>query len=103
MMSSMTNAELKRLEALQKNEWTRTENAIQKEFQFKDFTDALGFMVRVGIQADKMDHHPEWKNVYNKVDVVLTTHDTGGLSNKDLKLAAIMDKIASETGLVWGD
>ena len=69
-------------------------DAIRKEFKFKNFNEAFGFMTRVAISADKMNHHPEWFNVYNKVDVTLTTHDCGGLSALDIKLARLMDKYA---------
>ena len=66
-------------------------DAIQKRFQFASFVDAFGWMTRMAIEAEKLNHHPEWFNVYNKVDVTLTTHDADGLSALDLKLAAIMD------------
>lgn len=69
-------------------------DAIHKTFKFKSFNAAFGFMTRVALKADKMIHHPEWFNVYNKVEVTLTTHDAGGLSEKDIKLAKFMDKIA---------
>ena len=68
-------------------------DAIQKKFTFKDFNEAFGFMARVAIRADKMDHHPEWFNVYNRVEVTLSTHDCGGLSERDVKLAKFMDSI----------
>lgn len=77
--------------------WTEAEgerDAIAKSFRFKDFNAAFGFMARVALWADKADHHPEWFNVYNKVDVVLTTHDADGVSEKDVALAAFMDEIA---------
>ncbi|GGE44145.1 hypothetical protein GCM10011367_18560 [Marinicauda pacifica] len=69
-------------------------DAIEKTFKFADFNEAFGFMARVAIFADKMDHHPEWSNVYNTVEVALTTHDAGGVTDKDTKMAAFMDKIA---------
>ena len=71
--------------------------AICKTFEFRNFNEAFGFMSRVALQAEKMDHHPEWFNVYNRVDVRLTTHDTGGLTQKDLDLAARMERIANRT------
>lgn len=76
--------------------WKREEDgkAIAKTFVFKDFNAAFGFMARVALVAEKMDHHPEWKNVYKTVEVRLTTHDAGGLTERDLKLAAAMDAIA---------
>jgi 4a-hydroxytetrahydrobiopterin dehydratase len=69
-------------------------NAIAKSFEFKDFNQAFGFMARVALVAEKMDHHPEWFNVYKKVDVTLSTHDAGGVTEKDIKLAEAMEKIA---------
>ena len=70
-------------------------DAISKRFVFTDFNQAWGFMNRVALVAEKMDHHPEWFNVYNKVDVTLSTHDCGGLSDKDIKLALFMDSCAA--------
>jgi 4a-hydroxytetrahydrobiopterin dehydratase len=69
-------------------------DAIAKSFKFKTFSEAFGFMARVALAADKMDHHPEWTNVYNKVDVVLSTHSAQGLTELDVKLAQKMDLIA---------
>jgi 4a-hydroxytetrahydrobiopterin dehydratase len=69
-------------------------DAIAKSFRFKTFNEAFGFMSRVALEAEKMDHHPEWSNVYNKVDVVLSTHSAGGLTELDIKLAAKMDVFA---------
>ncbi|XP_065168544.1 pterin-4-alpha-carbinolamine dehydratase [Atheta coriaria] len=67
-------------------------DAIYKEYMFKDFNQAFGFMTRIALLADKMDHHPEWFNVYNKVQVTLSSHDVNGLSNRDVKLANFMEK-----------
>ncbi|XP_055037033.1 pterin-4-alpha-carbinolamine dehydratase 2 isoform X2 [Misgurnus anguillicaudatus] len=69
-------------------------DALYKELHFKTFNQAFGFMSRVALQAEKMNHHPEWFNVYNKVQVTLTTHDCGGLSKKDIRLAKFIDKVA---------
>jgi 4a-hydroxytetrahydrobiopterin dehydratase len=69
-------------------------DAIRKEFKFKDFSEAFGFMSRVALKAEQMDHHPEWFNVYNRVEVTLATHDAGGVTERDVKLATFMDSIA---------
>jgi 4a-hydroxytetrahydrobiopterin dehydratase len=71
-------------------------DAITRQFRFADFNAAFGFMTRVALKADKMDHHPEWSNVYNKVEVVLTTHDAGGVTDKDIELATFMDEAAGQ-------
>ncbi len=68
--------------------------AIVKTFRFTDFNEAFGFMTRVAILADKIDHHPEWFNVYNRVDVTLNTHDVGGVSRLDLEMAGFMERAA---------
>ena len=77
------------------NRWTLSEdgNAIARELSFADFNEAFGFMTRVAIHAEKMDHHPEWSNVYNRVAVRLTTHDAGGLTARDLEMAAFIDAV----------
>lgn len=69
-------------------------DAITKTFTFKDFNQAFGFMTRSALVAEKMDHHPEWFNVYNRVEVTLNTHDAGGLTERDFTLAAKMDGFA---------
>ena len=68
--------------------------AIERSLRFADFGEAFGFMTRVAIAADKADHHPEWFNVYNRVEITLTTHDAGGLSPRDIALAETIDTIA---------
>jgi 4a-hydroxytetrahydrobiopterin dehydratase len=70
-------------------------DAISRTFTFKDFNAAFGFMARAALLAEAMNHHPEWFNVWNRVDVTLSTHDAGGLTEKDLKLAEAMDRIAA--------
>lgn len=75
--------------------WTGGDDFITKVFRFENFAEAFGFMTQIAIIADKMDHHPEWFNVYNRVDVTLTTHDAGGVTDKDIKLAEAMEKAAS--------
>ena len=69
-------------------------DAISKTFRFKDFNAAFGFMTHVALEAEKRDHHPEWFNVYNRVEVVLTTHDADGVSTLDVGLAQFMDGLA---------
>ena len=69
-------------------------DAIAKTFTFKNFNEAFGFMTRAALVAEKMDHHPDWSNVYKTVKVTLSTHDAGGLTELDVKLAEAMDKIA---------
>ncbi len=68
---------------------------IRRNLRFSDFAEAFGFMTRVAILAEKVDHHPEWFNVYNRVEILLTTHDAGGLSQRDVDLAAAIDFIAA--------
>ncbi|MGJ8603251.1 MAG: 4a-hydroxytetrahydrobiopterin dehydratase [Marivita sp.] len=70
-----------------------TRDAISKTFRFKDFTEAFAWMTRAALWAEKWDHHPEWSNVYNRVEVVLTTHDVNGLSALDAKLARKLDSL----------
>uniref|UniRef100_A0A8C2M4V0 4a-hydroxytetrahydrobiopterin dehydratase n=2 Tax=Cricetulus griseus TaxID=10029 RepID=A0A8C2M4V0_CRIGR len=70
-------------------------DAIYKEFTFKNFNQAFGFMSRVALQAEKMNHHPEWFNVYNKVQITLTSHDCGGVTKRDVKLAQFIEKAAA--------
>ncbi len=71
-------------------------DAIAKKFVFRDFNEAFGFMTRAALVAEKLDHHPEWFNVYKTVEVTLSTHDAGGVTELDIKLAEAMDKIADQ-------
>ena len=73
------------------NDWQFNSEGIEKKFQFRNFIEALGFMVKVGVVSEKMNHHPELFNVYNKVNIRLTTHDAGGVTDKDFKLASEID------------
>jgi 4a-hydroxytetrahydrobiopterin dehydratase len=77
------------------NGWSEVpgRDAISRKFVFKDFNQAFGFMTRAALIAEKMDHHPEWFNVYKNVEVTLSTHDAGGVTELDIKLAAEMDKL----------
>lgn len=76
--------------------WTREDEgkAISRNFRFADFRQAFAFMTRVAAEADRMDHHPEWSNVYNAVSIRLTTHDAGGLTQNDVRLAQVIDEVA---------
>jgi 4a-hydroxytetrahydrobiopterin dehydratase len=73
-------------------------DAVVKTFRFADFNAAFGFMSRVALMAEKLDHHPEWFNVYNRVEITLTTHDAGGLSQRDLELGRFIDAAAAALG-----
>lgn len=81
-------------------DWSEVDgrDAIHRSFRFKTFNQAFGFMTHAAMMAEKLNHHPEWFNVYNRVDVTLSTHDVGGLSELDLKLARFMDKAAARFG-----
>jgi 4a-hydroxytetrahydrobiopterin dehydratase len=74
--------------------------AIRREVRFGDFSRAFGFMSRVAMQAEKLDHHPEWSNVYSRVEIVLTTHDAGGVTELDVALAKFIDETALQCGAV---
>ena len=75
------------------SEWTVEDGKLFKEYRFANFVDAFAFMTKAAIAAEKLDHHPEWSNVYNKVQVHLTTHEAGGISERDLELAGILDTL----------
>lgn len=80
--------------------WVEAEgrDAIARTFTFGDFSAAFGFMTRVALAAEKADHHPEWRNVYRTVEVVLTTHDAGGVTARDIELAKVMNTLAAPSG-----
>ena len=93
----LTEAERdEQVKPLSEKGWTLVDgrDAIYKEFLFADFNKAFGFMTRVALMAEQMNHHPEWFNVYNKVQITLSTHDVGGLSQKDVKLANFIEDVA---------
>ena len=79
------------------SEWREVEgrDAITRSFKFRDFNQAFAFMTRVALLSEKLDHHPEWFNVYNKVDVTLSTHDAGGITEKDIAMAKAMNSYAA--------
>lgn len=78
--------------------WQVQEGKLVKRYRFKDFNAAFGFMARCALRAEQLDHHPEWSNVYNRVEVALVTHDAGGITELDLSLAAAMDAYAAAFG-----
>jgi 4a-hydroxytetrahydrobiopterin dehydratase len=97
MVEKLTNAERRTdLAELLAAGWSFVEgrDAIMRSYKFKTFNQAFGWMTRIAMYAEKWNHHPEWSNVYNRVDVVLTTHSVDGLSDLDIKLARMMDKLA---------
>lgn len=73
--------------------WSVSNEKLRKDFQFNDFNEAFGFMTRAAMHIEKMNHHPEWFNVYNKLTVELTTHDAGGITNNDIRLAKILNSL----------
>ncbi|MDH3276507.1 MAG: 4a-hydroxytetrahydrobiopterin dehydratase [Nitrosopumilus sp.] len=73
--------------------WTIKEEKLHKNFEFEDFNQAFGFMTRAAMHIEKMNHHPEWFNVYNKITVDLTTHDAGGITENDIELAKILNSL----------
>ncbi len=75
--------------------WAPDGDHLKRSFRFRDFSEAFAFMARVALLAEQQDHHPEWFNVYNRVDIALTTHDAGGLSARDLKLATAIDALVA--------
>lgn len=95
MTQILSDDEVKKaLEAL--SDWQLSNKKLHREFQFRDFIDAFGFMTRAAIEAEKMNHHPEWSNVYRTVVVDLTTHEAGGVTELDIRLAGIMDRLAGD-------
>jgi 4a-hydroxytetrahydrobiopterin dehydratase len=89
------SAAMRRREMTALKGWTKTRGreAIFKSFRFRDFNAAFAFMTRVAMMAERMDHHPEWCNVYNRVDVTLTTHEVGGVTERDIALARFMESL----------
>jgi 4a-hydroxytetrahydrobiopterin dehydratase len=81
------------IELTKLNGWKAVDGVLRRDFKFRDFSEAFAFMTRVGLEAEKMDHHPDWRNVYNKVEITLSTHDAGGITELDIKLATFIDKL----------
>ena len=92
-MEKLTKQEIQENISLLEQGWSSEGDFIRKEFQFKDFVEAFTFMTAVALKAEKMNHHPNWENVYNKVKISLSTHDAGGVSLKDFELASKIDSI----------
>lgn len=88
------NAEFEKLKG-----WKLNVDSIEKKLKFKDFTSAMAFMVKVAFEAEKLNHHPEWTNNYNKLHIKLTTHDKGGLTELDFNLASKIDKLLQPNSL----
>ena len=88
LLESDIEEELKKLTG-----WSVKNDKLHKEFQFNNFNQAFGFMTRAAMEIEKMNHHPEWFNVYNKITVNLTTHDAGGITNNDVNLARILNSL----------
>jgi 4a-hydroxytetrahydrobiopterin dehydratase len=100
-MAERLSAEARKSALKELNGWSEKSDreALVKTFTFKDFNEAFGFMSRVALVAEKRDHHPEWKNVYKTVEVVLATHDAGGVTKLDTDLAKAMNAIAGQFGV----
>ena len=82
--------------------WDESRGGISRSFKFRDFSEAFGFMTRVALLAETADHHPEWSNVWNRVDILLTTHSSGGLTAKDVDLAKSIDGLVAQLALQSG-
>jgi 4a-hydroxytetrahydrobiopterin dehydratase len=94
-MQKLSDPEIeRRLEAMAG--WALSDNKLHRDYKFADFVHAFGFMATAAIAIEKMNHHPEWSNVYNRVSVDLTTHDAGGISARDFELARLLDSIAEK-------
>jgi 4a-hydroxytetrahydrobiopterin dehydratase len=92
MVDQLSDAErAEALDGLADWDYDEARDAITRRFMFHDFVEAFGFMTRVALLAEKADHHPEWSNVWNRVDILLTTHDAGGLSQRDVELAEAIE------------
>jgi 4a-hydroxytetrahydrobiopterin dehydratase len=97
MIEGLTEAErADALDALPDWDYDDGRDAIVRRFTFADFSEAFAFMTRVALLAEKMDHHPEWSNVWNRVDVLLTTHDAGGLSHRDVAMAEAIEALLGD-------
>ena len=100
-MAERLSTEARKAALAELSGWSETpgREAIARTFTFRDFNEAFGFMTRAALVAEKSDHHPEWKNVYKTVEVVLATHDAGGVTGRDIELAKAMNAIARQLGV----
>ena len=100
-MAQKLSAEARKSALKELSGWSEVagREAIQRTFGFKDFNEAFGFMARAALVAEKNDHHPDWRNVYKTVEVVLATHDAGGVTARDVELARAMNAIAKQLGV----
>jgi 4a-hydroxytetrahydrobiopterin dehydratase len=97
MIEALSEAErAEALDGLPDWDYDEARDAITRSVVFADFVEAFGFMTQVALMAEKADHHPEWKNVYNRVEILLTTHDAGGLSPRDIEMAEAIDAIVDD-------
>ncbi len=97
MVEQLSDAErADALEDLDDWDYDEARDAITRRFTFRNFSEAFAFMTRVALLAEKADHHPEWSNVWNRVDVLLTTHDAGGLSGRDIEMAQAIDALLGQ-------
>jgi 4a-hydroxytetrahydrobiopterin dehydratase len=94
-MKALSKPEIEDFLSFQLTDWTLEENTINRDFKFKTFVDAFSFMTAIALVAEKMDHHPDWSNSYNKVSITLTTHEAKGITQRDFDLAHAID-------LLWG-
>lgn len=91
-MEPLSKPEVAEFLTHQLTDWTLKENTLNREFGFRNFVDAFSFMTAIALVAEKMNHHPDWSNSYNKVSIALTTHEAGGITQRDFDLAAIIDR-----------
>ena len=92
-MKTLPDKEISDILAIQFKDWTFENDTVKREFKFKTFVEAFSFMTAIALKAEKMNHHPDWSNSYNRVNIVLTTHDAGGITQLDLDLANSIDRL----------
>ncbi len=95
-MKALSNDEVQKHLALHLKNWTSEKSAIKRDFKFKNFVEAFSFMTAVALEAEKIDHHPDWSNGYNKVNITLTTHSENGVTNLDFDMANKIDQLAGK-------